>query len=123
MPVRKNSSYIAHKTVFSFFLFFFFISCNKKPPAAVLPTEKMIEIITDLQLADAAYKLEMLPEGYKNQPQKYYVEILRTHQTDSAIYNLSLVYYAENPQLLKKIYTGVEKNIQTQDSKPQNSKK
>ena len=105
-----------HKRLF--FLFFLIsLSCSKKPPADVLSTEKMTDIITDLQLADVAYKLELLPEVYKNQPQKYYLEILSAHQTDSATYNRSMIYYAENPQLLKKIYIGVEKNLQVQNIK------
>ena len=77
----------------------------------------MTAIITDLQLADAAYKLDMLPIVYKNHPEKYYLEILTENQTDSATYMRSMRYYAENPKLLKKIYLGVEKNIQQQNIK------
>ena len=99
-----------------FFLlgFVLFLSCFAKTPSDVLSTDKMIAIITDLQLADAAYKLDMLPVQYKNHPEKYYVEILATYQTDSTTYKRSMQYYAENPNLLKKIYIGVEKNIQPQ---------
>ncbi len=85
---------------------------SKKIPNDVLPPGKMTDIITDLQLADAAYKLQMLPAEYKDQPQKYFVEILASHQTDSATYNKSMLYYAENPKLLKLIYIGVEKNVE-----------
>lgn len=91
--------------------FVFLVSCLTKTPSNVLSTDKMTEIITELQLADAAYKLEMLPSTYKGHPEKYYLEILATHQTDSTIYNRSMHYYAENPNLLKKIYIAVEKNI------------
>jgi len=91
---------------------FFLIACtSKQMPADILPTAKMTDIITDLQLADAAYKLQMLPATYKDQPQKYFLEILASHQTDSTTYNKSMLYYAENPKLLKVIYTGVEKNV------------
>ena len=90
------------------------LSCLSKTRSDVLATDKMTEIITDLQLADAAYKLDMLPSQYKNHPEKYYVEILAIHQTDSITYMRSIQYYAENPKLLKKIYMDVEKNIQPQ---------
>ncbi len=106
-----------HKRIFVLFLFVLSFSCNNKPPADVLSPQKMTEIITDLQLADAAYKLDMLPESYANQPQKYFVEILATHQTDSATYNRSMRYYAEKPKLLKKIYFSVEKNLKQQNLK------
>lgn len=92
-------------------------SCTSKQKPDVLPIDKMSDIITDIQLADAAYKLELLPEKYKDQPQQYYLEILNYHQTDTATYNKSMRYYAENPILLKKIYMKVEKNIQMQGGK------
>lgn len=88
------------------------VACKNKPPGNVLSTEKMTGIITDIQLANVAYKMDLLPESYKNNPEKYYLEILEENQTDSATYNRSLQYYAENPKLLKVIYMGVEKNIQ-----------
>lgn len=94
------------------FVFAFLVSCSNKTPSDVLSTDKMTAIITDLQLADAAYKLNMLPVKYKDHPEKYYLEILVSHQTDSSTYNRSMHYYAENPNLLKKIYMEVEKNIQ-----------
>lgn len=95
--------------VFCSILYLF--SCQAKQPSDILSTNKMTSIITDLQLADAAYKLDMLPVAYKGQPQKYYLEILASHQTDSTAYNKSMQYYAENPKLLKIIYSGVEKNV------------
>lgn len=87
-------------------------SCFKKVPNDVLSTQKMTEILTDIQLADVAYKMGLLPSNYTNHPEKYYLEILASHETDSAVYHKSLHYYAENPKLLKKIYLDVEKNIQ-----------
>lgn len=80
--------------------------------------DKMSAIITDIQLADAAYKMDLLPEKYKNNPEKYYLEILTSHQTDSATYNKSFLFYSENPVLLKKIYQKVEKNISGTPANP-----
>lgn len=101
-----------HKRILFFSLIVFLSACTSKPSANILSVKKMTEIITDLQLADAAYKLELLPDTYKGQPQKYFLEILSSHQTDSATYNKSMIYYAENPKQLKSIYSAVEKNIQ-----------
>ncbi len=104
-----------------FFLIGFFLllpfSCKPGTSERVLSPDKMSAIITDLQLADAAYKLDMLPPEYKNHPEKYYLEILASHQTDSASYNKSMRYYAENPALLKKIYMDVEKNLQQKNTR------
>ncbi len=96
---------------------FFILSCQQQKKADILSIEKMADIITDIQLLDAAYKLDLLPDDYKSQPQKYYLEILEYHQTDSMIYNKSMQFYAENPMLLKKIYQKVENNIQIQGGK------
>ncbi len=95
----------------AFLVLIILFSCQPKKQADVLSMDKMAAIITDIQLADAAYKMDLLPETYKNTPEKYYLEILATHQTDSATYNKSFLYYSENPILLKKIYLKVEKNI------------
>jgi len=92
-------------------------SCTPKQKTDVLPIDKMTDIITDVQLADAAYKLELLPEVYKSNPEKYYLEILSSHGTDTTMYNKSMQFYAENPLLLKKIYQKVEKNILQQGGK------
>ena len=112
-----------HLRILSLLGIFFILSCQTGPPADVLSTQKMTAIITDLQLADAAYKLDMLPVTYKSQPQKYYLEILAMHQTDSTTYNRSMHYYAENPKLLKKIYMDVERNIQPPAVQPPVNKK
>jgi hypothetical protein len=94
-----------------FAVIFLLFSCQSKQQPNVLSMDKMSDIITDIQLADASYKLDLLPEVYKNHPEKYYLEILAHHQTDSIAYNRSMQYYAENPILLKRIYQKVEKNI------------
>jgi hypothetical protein len=95
----------------SLLVIFILFSCQPKKQTDVLSMDKMAAIITDIQLADAAYKMDLLPETYKYHPEKYYLEILATHQTDSATYNKSFLFYSENPVLLKKIYLKVEKNI------------
>lgn len=93
-------------------LTFFFLSCHSPVPKNVLSEEKMVAIIADLQLADAAYKLAMLPDNYHAQPEKYFLEILANHQVDSATYHRSMRYYAQDPGKLNKIYLKVEKSIQ-----------
>jgi hypothetical protein len=117
MPVGKQLIQAKRFNILLLLVFLIF-SCQSKQPHDVLSTRKMVDIITDIQLADAAYKLDLLPETFKNQPQKYYLEILAHHQTDSATYNKSLHYYAENPLILKKIYTDVERNINRQAATP-----
>src|SRR5687768_10995127 len=92
-------------------IFFVLAGCGTSKPEHVLSAQEMTNIITDLQLADAAYKLDMLPETYRGNPQKYFVEILANHKTDSATYNRSMVYYAEHPQSLQKIYKEVAKKL------------
>jgi hypothetical protein len=103
---------MADRRIFIGLLVFLFFTCTPQGPKDVLTPDKMSDIITDLQLADAAYKLDMLPAAYKNHPEKYYLEILASHQTDSATYNRSLKFYAGEPKLLKLIYKKVEINIQ-----------
>jgi len=90
-----------------------FIACKKtSTPSDILPESKMVDIITDIQLTDAAFKQDMIPQKYKKNPQSYYLDILAAYQTDSAQYQNSLLYYSEDPKVIKRIYQKVEKKIQ-----------
>lgn len=100
------------KSPLIYFILLLLASCSAPAPKDILPEDKLVVIITDLQLADAAYKLKMLPDVYTNQPEKYFLEILANHQVDSSTYHKSMRYYAEDPARLRKIYEKVEINIQ-----------
>lgn len=107
-----------HKRICFFILFALCWSCGTKTSSGVLSEEEMVDIITDLQLADAAYKLEMLPPDYLQNPQLYYLEILQKHNTDSSAYRKSLNYYLKDPQDLKRIYEKVDLKIKGMANPP-----
>lgn len=100
-----------------YLLILLLLGCTSPTPKDILPEDKLVSIITDLQMADAAYKLKMLPEKYSNQPEKYFLEILANHQVDSATYHKSMRFYAEDPTKLRKLYQKVELNIQQASNK------
>lgn len=80
-------------------------------PPGIIPVEQMIEVMTDLELSDAASKLDILPENYKFRRDRIYLDVLGAHQTDTASFHKSLRFYTANPELLLKVYEGVEQKI------------
>lgn len=94
----------------SILLLFFFVACSNKPQG-LLPKEKMIAVIYDLQLADAAYKANLLPTEQQNNKSAYFVEVCKANEIDTAAFNKTMMYYMNEPKELKKIYEEVEKKI------------
>lgn len=71
----------------------------------------MVLILTDLQLAESASRLQLLPEDYLKNPDKWYIEVMNAHKTDTTIFSKSLNYYSAHPTQLSKIYQEVNKNL------------
>ncbi len=87
-------------------------SCQKRPEN-ILPPKVMTEIITDLQLHDAACQLKHVtptynPEVYTH----YYNQITEKYGIEPAQLDSSLKWYTINDIVgLRKIYKNVERNI------------
>lgn len=90
-----------------------FAGCAKpdQQHSTILPKEKMIAILTDMQLAEAATDLRLMPDEYLRKPEKWYVEIMEAHQTDTATFSASLRHYIEKPDEFSKMYDEVNKNL------------
>lgn len=105
---------IFQKTI-AILLIFTLLSCSDSNtliiPEDVYEETKMITLITDLQIASAAYQNGMLPPVYDGRPDKMIFDFCTAHQTDTATFSRSLAFYARHPETLEKIYTEVEKNL------------
>jgi len=98
----------------AFFLLFFLTlgACKKRAAEPdVLSKQKMVEVLTDMQLAEAAARLRLMPEDYKREPEKWYLELMEAHGTDTSEFSLSLKYYSARPAVLFEIYEEVNANL------------
>lgn len=93
-------------------------SCRKPVPEGILPKDKMVLLLTDLQLADAATRKHLMPEAYERMPEKYLLEITANHGTDTATFRRSMQWYMRHPEQLDKIYAGVNDALMKQPLNP-----
>lgn len=97
---------------FVFFLFILFFSCKQENniPNEVIPEEKMVEVITQLEITQAYLKIKSaaLDSNILNLNQ-HQTEILNTVLTQHSItqeeFNTSINYYATHPKRMEKIYS------------------
>ena len=82
-------------------------SCFKEIPTteAVLPQEKMVQVLTDIHLAES-----MLSE-IKHRPTQdslaiaYYAHIMALHEIDAEQFDQSMNAYFTNPSLMDSLYS------------------
>lgn len=96
------------KLFYAFLCILLLSACGKKGvsvPKDVLPFDKMAEVMTDVQLADAASREHLLPQKYSERHELWLFDILNKHKTDTATYFRSLRFYSENIELLDSLNT------------------
>ncbi len=88
-----------------------FISCaskSKKTPATILKSDKMVAVLIDIHLADAAVNLSNYGQSnLPNDKEKLYSQVYLKHQLDKKIVEESFAYYSQNPEEFEKIFDDV----------------
>lgn len=87
-------------------------SCEKRPDG-VLSEGEMVDLLTDLQLAEAYYSSS--PVGGRNADRRMLEEsVLKKHGVTRAQLDATLAYYGRNIDDYTKLYTKVEKKLRAQ---------
>jgi len=77
-------------------------------PDDVLSQDKMVSILADVHLAEAAITLKFTnKDTSKLQAQEFYDFIYKSHKTTKEQFNKSYDFYTSHPELLNKIYDDV----------------
>jgi len=118
----KNQIKNTCKNSYFIFLFLFLASCSESSPLETPPNlidrNKMIQLITEIQLAESAIGLQ--PFSHTEAVirfKKYEGEIFKKYQVDSATYFSSYQYYAAKGKLLQYIYLIVGDSIVAQQKR------
>ena len=88
----------------------FLTACSgKKPgiPPAVISPEKMVDILTDVHIAQAAVSTHNPGDTLRYTVSDYMPAIFKNHGTTQQQFDSSLKYYSSNPALLDSIYKEV----------------
>lgn len=93
---------------------------NTNVPADALPKEKMIAILTDVHLAEGYLAGLSSHEEKDTLAGIYYASIFKIHEIDSATFNYNMNAYMKAPNDLLAVYNEVLKNLEKDDSQPNN---
>ena len=100
-----------------------FISCGgtqKEASSDIIAKDKMIEVITEIELAQALIKVKFANQDTVNQNQLF-DEVYKDFNISEEEFNNSLIYYCKEPKLLEEIYVKVISNISERQAELQNN--
>jgi len=103
-------------------LLFSFVSCEEKQkeiPSNVISQEKLVEVITEIELAQALIKLKFANQDTINS-QQLFEEVYNNFEITEENYNKSLSYYSQDPKLLEEMYVKVINNLSIRQTEFQN---
>lgn len=95
------------------FLSLFVVFACEKPileePENLLERNKMIEMMIDIHLAEAAFQSRRYQDSlFLNATSAdFYYSVLQDHQVADSTFEKSFVYYASNPKKFEKMYQDV----------------
>ncbi len=96
---------------FSLFLFVYACSGNKTPKGTI-DTATMSRLLTEIHIADGSmFNTMQVPDSLYKYGTARYLKVFQNFHTDSTQFRKSMRYYAENPELLTKIYEQVNINL------------
>jgi Na+/phosphate symporter len=95
----------------STFLFVLCTSCGTEEkqteiPPNILPKEKMVQVITDVHIAEAEANLRTLPDSTSKETISFQ-KIFEKNSISKQQYEESLTFYVDHPKLLNEIYEEV----------------
>lgn len=109
--IMENSFVMTSKNILTIFvvvLFSFSCSYKKeiKKPAGLIEEDKMVLILSDLSLTEAALNNNPLPVDSLKQ-----VNVLKSYEVSRQAFDSSFYYYSQDPPKLKEIYGKVLENL------------
>ncbi len=95
-----------------------------KIPDVVLPEDKMVEVMTDVQIAESYIKLKFaLRSDTIRTSDSIYAAVYRKHKISAATYDTSFQFYTTHPELLQRIYEKAINNLGTIEALNESTKK
>lgn len=96
-----------------FFIIIFLNACKSDDrPEGVLGKDEMIEVLTNVHLADG-YASALYTDSSRNKIAAMYQSIYKKYNTDSVGIRRSLEYYSRNPAELKTMYETIVKDLES----------
>lgn len=85
-------------------------SCKPDRGTPCIDEEKMVNVLVDIHIAQAALVREPGGDERKNNA-PYYENILAKHGVNEVLFDSAVAWYAKNPDLFEKLYAKVSAEI------------
>ena len=97
-----------------------FCSCNGKEdlPKNIIPEDKMVNVITEVELTQGLIKLKFSNQDSINQ-QELFGQVYDEFNITKEQFNESLTYYCQQPKLMEGIYNKVINNLSEKQAQDQ----
>jgi len=97
-------------------IFLSIYSCDDpvvEKPKKLIPREKMIEMLTDIHIAEATYSNRKNQDSLlqNSKPADFYYSVLKKHNVTDTVFEKSYIFYASNPKNFEKMYRQVMNNL------------
>lgn len=92
-------------------ILFFGSACVKKVPEGVVPEKQMTALLLDMHVADGQLA-SMLIDSARIYRNAYYEAIFNRYAIDSTTFERSIEFYSARPELMKKLYINIEKQLE-----------
>src|SRR5688500_10614741 len=94
------------KWLLCIFLTVFLLSCSgDKIPEEILPRDKMIDVMIDIHLAEAAISTQQIyGENANQKAADYYDRVFRQHGIRKEEFRKSFDWYTAHPEIFKEVY-------------------
>lgn len=91
------------------------VACRKKNEALPIEEEKLVSLLSDIHIAEAA--MQNLAKTVKDSMAAiYYDQIYKIHDTDKETLNKTIVLLREQPGRLSRIYSKVLEELNQKDA-------
>lgn len=102
-----------------------FYSCDEpvvEKPKNLVSRDKMINILTDIHLAEAIYQTRRFSNDriMRLTDTDFYYSVLRKHNVPDSTFEMSLIYYTSMPKEYEKIYSRVLNKLNEMEQKFEN---
>ena len=91
----------------------FFTACGDGGKADYVPSDllqlhEMAALLADIHIVDGSLaNVPALPDSLAKHGMGLYLAVFKAHNTDSTTFKKSLDYYAGHPDLMNRVYTGI----------------
>lgn len=92
-------------------ILFFGSACVKKVPDGIVPEKQMTALLLDMHVADGQLA-SMLIDSARIYRNTYYEAIFNRYAIDSTTFERSIEFYSARPELMKRLYVNIEKQLE-----------